>query len=188
VDYDALKPADMVVLNLEGEKVEGSLNPSSDTATHLALYNQYERIGGVVHTHSTHAVIWAQAGHDLPCFGTTHADYFYGKVPCTAEMTAGEIGGAYEHETGMVMIRRFEEEGIDPMQVPAVLVAGHGPFTWGATVEKAVYHSVVLEECARMGLHTVRLNPEAAGISQALLDKHYLRKHGAGAYYGQPGC
>jgi L-ribulose-5-phosphate 4-epimerase len=186
VAYDAMRPEDMVVLSLEsGEVVEGSLRPSSDTPTHLYLYRAFPEVGGVVHTHSSHAVSFAQAERDIPCLGTTHADHFYGPVPATRRMREEEIRDAYEHNTGAVIVECFRERGIDPGAVPGVLVAGHGPFAWGPTPHKAVENAVVLEEVARMALHTRILNAEATAIEQALLDKHFLRKHGAGAYYGQ---
>lgn len=189
VDYDALRPEDMVVTDLEGNIVEGRLKPSSDAATHRVIYAEFPGVGGVVHTHSTHATIWSQAGLDLPCYGTTHADYFYGAIPCTPAMTPEEIAEHYEYNTGLVIVRRFREAGIDPLQIPAVLLNGHAPFTWGKTVDDAVHNSVVLEESARMALHARDLNPAIQPIRQELLDKHYLRKHGAGAYYGQAkGC
>lgn len=186
VDYDAMQPADMVVLSLEtGEVVEGELRPSSDTPTHLHLYRQFAGLGGVVHTHSSHAVSWAQAERELPCLGTTHADHFYGPVPVTRRMHEDEIREAYEHNTGVVIAERFREGGIDPDQIPGVLVAGHGPFAWGPHPQKAVENAIVLESVARMAMHTFMVNPDARPIDQVLLDKHYLRKHGADAYYGQ---
>lgn len=185
VDYDLLKPDDMVVMDLQGNKVEGYLNPSSDTKTHLVLYNAFPRIGGIVHTHSPYAVAWAQAGEDLPCYGTTHADYFYGSVPCARHLTQEELDEDYERNTGITIVETFRERGIDPKAVPAVLCYSHGPFTWGKDADQAVYHSVVLEECAKMGIFTRVLNPHAAPAPQRMLDKHYLRKHGPNAYYGQ---
>jgi L-ribulose-5-phosphate 4-epimerase len=188
VDYDNLKAEDMVLLELStGNIIESKLRPSSDTPTHLLLYQTYAEIGGVVHTHSREATAWAQAGRDLPCFGTTHADYFYGTIPCTKPMTHQEIysGKGYEHTTGEVMIREFSERNLNPLQVPAVLVHGHAPFAWGKDVHKAVHNAVVLEEAAGIARKTLAMNPDAKGISQDLLDKHYLRKHGAKAYYGQ---
>ena len=185
VDYDLLKPDDMVVMDLQGNKVEGELNPSSDTKTHLVLYNAFPGIGGIVHTHSPYAVAWAQAGEDLPCYGTTHADYFYGSVPCTRHLTQEELDEDYERNTGITIVETFRERGIDPKAVPAVLCYSHGPFTWGKDADQAVYHSVVLEECAKMGIFTRVLNPHAAPAPQRMLDKHYLRKHGPNAYYGQ---
>lgn len=185
VDYDLLKPDDMVVMDLQGNKVEGDLNPSSDTKTHLVLYNAFPGIGGIVHTHSPYAVAWAQAGEDLPCYGTTHADYFYGNVPCARHLTQEELDEDYERNTGITIVETFRERGIDPKAVPAVLCYSHGPFTWGKDADQAVYHSVVLEECAKMGIFTRVLNPHAAPAPQRMLDKHYLRKHGPNAYYGQ---
>lgn len=185
VDYDLLKPDDMVVMDLQGNKVEGDLNPSSDTKTHLVLYNAFPGIGGIVHTHSPYAVAWAQAGEDLPCYGTTHADYFYGSVPCARHLTQVELDEDYERNTGITIVETFRERGIDPKAVPAVLCYSHGPFTWGKDADQAVYHSVVLEECAKMGIFTRVLNPHAAPAPQRMLDKHYLRKHGPNAYYGQ---
>lgn len=183
VDYDALRPEDLVALDLEGRVVEGSLRPSSDTATHLELYRRFDQVGGICHTHSPYATVWAQACREIPCLGTTHADSFYGPIPVTDPMQPEEIEGDYELNTGKVIVRRFA--GLDPMQVPAVLVANHGPFTWGPTAGKAVENAVVLEQCARMALGTLQLNPEQTEISRTLLDKHYLRKHGKNAYYGQ---
>lgn len=183
VDYDALQPQDLVALDLDGRVVEGSLRPSSDTPTHLELYRRFEKVGGICHTHSLYATIWAQACREIPCFGTTHADNFYGPVPVTDPMQPEEIEGDYERNTGKVIVRRFA--GLDPMQVPAVLVANHGPFTWGPNAGKAVENAVVLEQCAQMALGTLQLNPEQTEISRVLLDKHYLRKHGKNAYYGQ---
>ena len=185
VDYDLLKPDDMVVMDLQGNKVEGELNPSSDTKTHLVLYNAFPSIGGIVHTHSPYAVAWAQAGEDLPCYGTTHADSFYGSVPCARHLTQAELDEDYERNTGITIVETFRERGIDPKAVPAVLCYSHGPFTWGKDADQAVYHSVVLEECAKMGIFTRVLNPHAAPAPQRMLDKHYLRKHGPNAYYGQ---
>ena len=186
VAYDAMCAADMVVVSIEtGEVVEGRLRPSSDTPTHLHLYRAFGAVGGIVHTHSGSAVSWAQAERDIPCFGTTHADHFYGPVPVTRRMRAEEIREAYEHNTGVVIAECLATRGLDPAEMPAVLVAGHGPFTWGATPRKAVENAIALEATARMALDTLRLAPDAAGIDRALLDKHFLRKHGAGAYYGQ---
>ncbi|WP_258088623.1 L-ribulose-5-phosphate 4-epimerase [Weissella fangxianensis] len=185
VPYDELKPEDMVVVDLDGKIVEGDLNPSSDTETHRVLYKEFPEIGGIVHTHSPWAVSFAQAGIDLPAAGTTHADTFYGDVPVARQMTDEEINGEYELETGNVIIETFKKRGIDPMAVPAVLAQDHGPFTWGESADKAVYNAVVLEESAKMAYHTIMLNPHNIHVSQTLLDKHYLRKHGANAYYGQ---
>ena len=185
VSYDNMKAGDMVVTDRAGNIVEGDLRPSTDLATHLALYDAFPGIGGAVHTHSRYAVAAAQAGLDLPCYGTTHADYFYGAVPCARELTAEEIEEAYERNTGLVIAETFRARGIDPLAVPAVLVKSHGPFTWGKDADEAVYHAVVLEEVAFMNFHAKMLNPAAGPMPQVLLDKHYLRKHGANAYYGQ---
>ena len=186
VDYDVMTVDDIVVVDLEsGRVVEGSKKPSSDTATHLALYRAFETIGGIVHTHSRHATIWAQSGLDLPAWGTTHADYFYGKIPCTRLMTAQEIARDYEHNTGEVIIETFRSRDISPAAVPAVLVNAHGPFAWGSDADNAVHNAVVLEEVAYMGIFSRQLTPGIGDMQQVLLDKHYLRKHGANAYYGQ---
>lgn len=184
VEYDVMKPEDMVVVDVEtGEKVEGDLNPSSDTDTHLVLYRNFKNIGGIVHTHSKWAVSFAQAGMDIPAMGTTHADYFYGDIPCTRKMTPEEIAGQYELETGNVIVETFKD--INPDDVPGVNVHSHGPFVWGTDPFNAVHNSVVMEEIAFMDLHALMLNPNADKIQQELLDKHYLRKHGPNAYYGQ---
>ena len=183
VDYETMKWEDMVVVDLNGNVVEGDLNPSSDTPTHLELYKAFPKIGGVVHTHSRWATVFAQAGMGIAPYGTTHADYFYGEVPCTAKMTKEQIMGEYEKDTGTVIIERFKD--INPMDIPAVLVHSHGPFTWGKNADEAVYHAVVLEEVAMMAYHAQLLNPPLTVMQQELLDKHYLRKHGANAYYGQ---
>jgi L-ribulose-5-phosphate 4-epimerase len=185
VEYDKLKAEDMVVLDLSGKKVEGKLNPSSDTDTHIELYKAFPNIGGVVHTHSRWATIFAQAGAGVPAFGTTHADYFYGEIPCTRKMTKQEIQGDYERETGTVIIETFAGK-IDPDTMPAVLVHSHGPFTWGKDAVEAVHNAVVLEEVAMMAWH-VRMLDAMPPMQSELLDKHYLRKHGPGAYYGQKG-
>ncbi|HMB94228.1 MAG TPA: L-ribulose-5-phosphate 4-epimerase [Rhodothermales bacterium] len=188
VAYDLLAPEDMVVLSVEtGEVLDNGLKPSSDTPTHRYLYQQFEGIGGIVHTHSSHAVSWAQAERDLPCLGTTHADHFYGTIPVTRRMLEEEIREAYEHNTGVVIAERFQEGDLDPVQIPGVLVAGHGPFAWGTSPEKAVENAIVLEAVARMAMHTYLINASAQPIDQVLLDKHFLRKHGPGAYYGQNG-
>jgi L-ribulose-5-phosphate 4-epimerase len=183
VEYAVLKPKDMVLVDLEGNRVEGKLNPSSDTPTHRRLYLAFKGIGGVVHTHSSHATAFAQAGRAIPIFGTTHADYFHGEIPVTRKMTAKEIGGAYEWETGNVIVERFK--GIDPLDCPGVLVNRHAPFTWGPTAAKAVEVAVAAECCARMALMSLQLAPRLAAIEPALLRKHFRRKHGPGAYYGQ---
>ena len=186
VDYEGMTPEDMVVVSLEtGKRVEGRWKPSSDTDTHVALYNAFPGLGGVVHTHSRWATSFAQAGRGIPAYGTTQGDYFYGEIPCTRRMTPEEIAGKYELETGNVIIETYRERGIDPEQVPAALVHSHGPFAWGTDPENAVHNAVVLEECAFMALHALMLEPQLPPMQQELLDKHYLRKHGANAYYGQ---
>ena len=185
VEYDELKPSDMVVMDLKGNKIEGDMNPSSDTKTHMVLYNAFPKVGGIVHTHSPYAVAWAQAGEDLPCYGTTHADYFYGSIPCARHLTQEELDEDYERNTGVTIVETFKERGLDPKAVPAVLCFSHGPFTWGKDPAQAVYHSVVLEECAKMGIFTRMVNPNAAHAPQRMQDKHYMRKHGPNAYYGQ---
>lgn len=185
VSYEDLTPDMLVVLDLNGNQIEGTLNPSSDTRTHLELYKAYPALGGVVHTHSTYAVAFAQARRDLPALGTTHADYFYGPVPCTRELTPAEVDEDYERNTGKVIVETFSARGIDPVHVPGVLCASHGPFTWGKDPAQAVYHAVVLEEVARMALLTLTIDPAAAPAPQHVLDKHFHRKHGPGAYYGQ---
>ncbi len=183
VDYEELTPDKIVLLDLNGNIVEGTLNPSSDTPTHLELYRNFKSIGGVCHTHSSNATMWAQACRGIPCFGTTHADYFYGTVPVTKVMTKEQIENDYELNTGKVIVSRFAD--IDPMQMPAVLVANHGPFTWGENPTAAVEANFVLEQIAAMALGTFTINPDQGPIADALLDKHYLRKHGKNAYYGQ---
>lgn len=183
VPYEDLKVEDMVVVDLEGNKVEGVLNPSSDTATHLVLYKAFPKIGGIVHTHSPWATAWAQAGKGIPALGTTHADYFYGEVPCTRHMTEEEINGAYELETGNVIVETFKK--LDPMAIPGVLVNCHAPFTWGKDAHNAVHNAVVLEEVAKIGSRTLRLTLDVEPMDQDLLDRHFLRKHGVNAYYGQ---
>jgi L-ribulose-5-phosphate 4-epimerase len=183
VGYEDLTPEGIVVVDLAGRVVEGDLRPSSDTPTHLELYRSFAAIGGVCHTHSRYATMWAQAEQPIPCFGTTHADHFYGPVPVTEALTTEEIAGPYEHNTGLVIVRRFR--GLDPLAMPAVLVAQHGPFTWGTGPEQAVENAVVLEQVAQMAYGTVALNGQQRAVAPALLDKHYLRKHGKNAYYGQ---
>lgn len=183
VEYDLLTPEDMVVVDLEGNKVEGKYNPSSDTATHLELYKAFPEIGGIVHTHSSWATSWAQAGRSIPCYGTTHADYIYGEVPCVRNLTKGEIEEAYEKNTGVLIAEYFKDK--DYKSVPAVLCKNHGPFTWGKDAKEAVHNAVVLEEVAKMAFRSEQICPEVKPAPQELQDKHYYRKHGAGAYYGQ---
>ena len=185
VDYDGMKPEDMVVVDLEtGAAVEGKWKPSSDTKTHLELYRQFPDLGGVTHTHSVNAVAFAQAGMDVPALGTTHADYFYGPVPCTRSLTLEEVEADYELNTGKVIVETLRQRGIEPLSVPGIVVRNHGPFTWGKDPAASVYHAVVLDTVAEMTLKTLLLNPQAA-MPQFILDKHYYRKHGANAYYGQ---
>lgn len=183
VNYDRMRPEDMVVMSLSGEKAEGDLNPSSDTATHLELYRAFEEIGGIVHTHSPMATAWAQAGRSLPCYGTTHADYFYGEIPCARNLTEEEVKDGYERHTGLVIAETFR--GKNPVYVPGVLCRNHGPFTWGKDPAEAVHNAVVLEEIARMNFYTELLNPQAEPAPDYMLDKHFMRKHGPDAYYGQ---
>ncbi|KYD15171.1 L-ribulose-5-phosphate 4-epimerase [Caldibacillus debilis] len=183
VEYDEMTVDDMVVVDLEGNVVEGHLKPSSDTPTHLVLYKNFPDIGGIVHTHSPWATVWAQAGRAIPALGTTHADYFNGAVPCTREMTGNEIRGDYELETGRVIVETFKK--INPNEIPGVLVHSHGPFTWGKDPSEALYHAVVLEEVAKMAFFTKMLNAGIESMDQVLLEKHFYRKHGANAYYGQ---
>jgi L-ribulose-5-phosphate 4-epimerase len=183
VPYDELTPDKIVVLNLDGNKLEGNLNPSSDAPTHLELYRNFETIGGICHTHSANATMWAQATREIPCFGTTHADYFYGSIPVTEAISADQIKNDYELNIGKIIVKRFAD--INPLEMPAVLVANHGPFTWGQTPADAVEAAAVLEKVAEMALGTVMINPNQKQIHKVLLDKHYLRKHGKDAYYGQ---
>jgi len=183
VPYETMKPSDMVVMDLEGNKVEGAMNPSTDTPTHLELYKAFPEVGGVVHTHSTYAVAWAQAGCDIPCYGTTHADYFYGSVPCVRNLTAEEIDEDYEGNTGKTIIEAFE--GRNPMYTPGALCKNHGPFAWGKDGVNAVHNAVVLEEIAKMAILTRIVNPDAGETPTCMSDKHFLRKHGPNAYYGQ---
>lgn len=185
VSYDDMRPSDMVVVDLaSGRVVEGDLRPSSDTPTHLAIYRAWPEVGGVVHTHSTYATAWAQAGLDIPNIGTTHADYFHDAVPCTADMTEAEVKGDYELETGNVIVRRFADAGINPMHTPGVLVKNHGPFAWGTSPADAVHNAVVLEQVARMAYIAETLNPSLT-MNPLLIEKHFSRKHGPNAYYGQ---
>lgn len=183
VPYETMKPEHLVLTDLDGKVLESDLRPSSDLPTHVALYKAFPQIGGVVHTHSEYATAWAQARREIPCFGTTHADYFHGSVPVTEPMAAGEIEGEYEKNTGAAIIRRFQ--GINPSVIPAVLVANHGPFTWGKDASAAAHNAVVLESIARLAFFTVTINSEANAIGKTLHDRHYLRKHGSKAYYGQ---
>ena len=185
VDYEKLTPDMLVVMDLNGEKVEGDLNPSSDTPTHIELYKAFPEVGGIVHTHSPWATSWAQAGRSIPCYGTTHADYFFGPIPCARNLTPQEIEEAYEKNTGKVIIETFEEREINPMYTPAVLCKNHGPFTWGKDAAEAVHNAVVLEEVAKMAKNTELLNPKVLPAPDCIKEKHFYRKHGANAYYGQ---
>lgn len=185
VDYEKLTAEDMVVMDLDGNKVEGDFNPSSDTPTHLELYKAFKEIGGVVHTHSSYATSFAQAGRDIPCYGTTHADYIYGSVPCLRCLTKGEIEDAYESNTGHLIVNEFIRRDLDVTAVPACLCKNHGPFIWGKDCIEAVHNAVVLEEVAKMAMWTELINPQVKEAPKELMDKHYYRKHGAGAYYGQ---
>lgn len=185
VDYDVMKIEDIVICDVEGNVIEGNLKPSSDVATHLEFYRSFPTIGGVVHTHSRWATSWAQAGIDLPHLGTTHADYFYGAIPCTRTMTKDEIKGDYERQTGKVIVETFLKRNLNPMETPAVLVHSHGPFTWGVSGSDAVHNAVVLEECAMMAFTTKQLNGQMTEMQNVLLEKHYFRKHGKNSYYGQ---
>ncbi len=182
VSYDGMKPSDMVVVDLDGNVVEGELRPSSDTPTHLVLYKAFKEIGGIVHTHSTYATAWAQAGRDIPNIGTTHADYFHDAIPCTPDMTREEVMGQYELETGNVIVRRFE--GLNPVHTPGVLVKNHGPFSWGKDADQAVYNAVVMEQVAKMAFVAYSVNPDLT-MNPLLIEKHFSRKHGPNAYYGQ---
>ena len=185
VEYDELKPEDMVVVDLEGNVVEGKYRPSSDTATHLELYKAFPELGGVVHTHSSYATSWAQAGRSIPCYGTTHADYIYGDVPCVRCLTKDEIEDAYETNTGRLIVSDFKEKNRDVVAVPGVLCKNHGVFTWGKDAHDAVHNAVVVEEVAKMAFRTELINPDVKPAPSELMDKHYYRKHGANAYYGQ---
>lgn len=185
VDYDVMKAEDMVILDLEGNKIEGKYKPSSDTATHIELYKAFPEIGGIVHTHSSYATSWAQARRDIPAFGTTHADYFYGDIPCARPLTKDEIEGEYEKNTGLVIIETLKKRNINPMDIPGIIIASHGPFAWGKDAKEAVHNAVVMEELAKMAYRTIQINPQIKSVEQYLLNKHYFRKHGANAYYGQ---
>ena len=185
VSYDGMKASDMVVLDIDGNRVEGTLNPSSDTPTHLELYKKYPDLGGVVHTHSTSATSWAQAGRDIPLYGTTHADYFFGDIPCARSLTKEEIEGEYEKNTGLVIIETLEERNVNPVYTPGILVKNHGVFTWGKDADEAVHNAVVLEEVAKMATFTEMINKDADKAPEYLRDKHFYRKHGENAYYGQ---
>lgn len=185
VPYEELKPQDMVVVDMQGKKVEGKYRPSSDTPTHLELYRAFPKVGGIVHTHSSWATSWAQAGRSIPCYGTTHADYIYGEVPCVRNLTKEEIEEAYEKNTGLLIVEEFRTRGLDEEAVPAVLCKNHGPFTWGKDAAEALRNAVVLEEVAKMAARTEWLNPKVKPAPRELQEKHYSRKHGSGAYYGQ---
>ena len=185
VDYDIMKVEDMVLLDLEGKKLEGKYKPSSDTPTHIELYKAFPEIGAIVHTHSSYATSWAQARKDIPAFGTTHADYFYGDIPCARALTKEEIENEYEKNTGLVIIETLKERNINPMDIPGIIIASHGPFAWGKDAKHAVYNSVVLEELSKMAYRTIQINPNIKSVEKYLLDKHYFRKHGKNAYYGQ---
>ncbi len=187
VDYERLTPEDMVVMDLKGNKVEGRLKPSSDTLTHLEIYKRYEQIGGITHTHSTEAVAWAQAGRDIPLYGTTHADYMFGDIPCTRNLTTEEIEEAYEANTGKVIVETLAERGINPVYTPAILCKNHGPFTFGKDAMESVHHAVILEEIAKMARYTEALNVNCGHAPDNIKEKHFYRKHGENAYYGQQG-
>ena len=185
VPYETMTAEDMVVVDLEGNKVEGDLNPSTDMLTHMVLYREFPEIGGIVHTHSPHAVGWAQAGWDIPAYGTTHADYFYGPIPCARSLTPKEVDDGYEYHTGTVIAETFRERNLNPKHVPGIICRNHGPFAWGKNPAEAVYHAAVLEEVAKMAIYTISIDPSAPPAPQHVLDKHFLRKHGPNAYYGQ---
>jgi L-ribulose-5-phosphate 4-epimerase len=185
IDYDSMKPEDMTVLDLEGNRIEGKYKPSSDTATHIELYRKYEMLGGIVHTHSTWATSWAQAGRKIPLYGTTHADYFYGAIPCARSLTGDEINETYEKNTGLVIIETLEKEQISPSDMPGILCSNHGPFAWGKDALEAVHNAVVLEKVAEMAAYSELINGNIKPAPQRIADKHYLRKHGENAYYGQ---
>ena len=185
VEYEDLTPENLVIVDMDCKIVEGSMNPSSDTKTHVELYKSFSEIGGIVHTHSPHAVGWAQAGKDIPCYGTTHADYFYGRVPCSRSLTAQEVEEDYELNTGKVIIETFKERNLEALAVPGIVCRNHGPFSWGKDAAQAVYHAVVLEEVAKMAMYTITIDPNTPEAPQYIFDKHYMRKHGPNAYYGQ---
>ena len=185
VDYETMTPDDMVVIDLEGNRVEGKYKPSSDTPTHLELYKRYPEIGGVVHTHSPEATSWAQAGRSIPLYGTTHADYFFGEIPCARSLTEEEINGEYEKNTGLVIIETFDSKNMNPMYTPGVLCTNHGVFTWGKDAAEAVHNAVVMEEVAKMATRTELINPNVKPAPDCIRDKHFFRKHGENAYYGQ---
>ena len=185
VEYESMKAEDMVVVDLEGNRIEGNYKPSSDTATHIELYKKYPESGGIVHTHSTWATSWAQAGRSIPLYGTTHADYFYGPIPCARSLTEEEINTEYEKNTGLVIIETLEKGNIKPKSMPGILCTNHGPFTWGKDAHEAVHNAVVLEELAKMSCYSELINPNIKPAPQVIADKHYLRKHGENAYYGQ---
>jgi L-ribulose-5-phosphate 4-epimerase len=185
VAYETLQPEDIVVLDFQGNQVAGSLNPSSDTKTHLELYRAFPEVGGIVHTHSPYAVAWAQAGKDIPCYGTTHADYFYGAIPCARNLTEEEIQEDYEKNTGLTIVETFRTREINPVYVPGVICRSHGPFAWGKDGKEAVYHGVVLEEVAKMAVFTRQIDAAASPAPQCVVEKHFSRKHGPNAYYGQ---
>lgn len=185
VEYEELSPDDMVLVDLDGNVVEGHYNPSSDTKTHTELYRSFSELGGIVHTHSSYATSWAQAGRSIPCYGTTHADYFYGEIPCVRCLTEAELDEDYERNTGVLIAKYFKENSLEPSSVPGVLCKNHGPFSWGKNAKEAVHNAVVMEEVAKMAYRTESINPQVCPAPQYLQDKHYFRKHGANAYYGQ---
>lgn len=185
IDYNIMRSEDMVLLNLDGKKLEGKYKPSSDTATHIELYKAFPEIGAIVHTHSSYATSWAQAIKDIPAFGSTHADYFYGDIPCSRPLTKEEVESEYEKNTGLVIIETLKNRNINPMDIPGIIVASHGPFSWGKDAKQAVYNAVVLEELSKMAYRTIQINPNIKSVEKYLLDKHYFRKHGKNAYYGQ---
>ena len=185
IPYDGMKEEHLVILDLDGKIISGKFKPSSDTETHLEIYRSFAEVGGIVHTHSRWATIWAQACKGIPAYGTTHADYFYGEIPCTRKLTEEEINGPYELNTGKVIVETFLTRKINPAAIPGVVVAGHGPFAWGKDAADAVHNAIVMEECAMMAIHTQQVNPQIQPLEQELMDRHYLRKHGKNAYYGQ---